>query len=145
MAHNIPSGYHPAVLGKQASQSTGKVDLIPWKGGDVTVTLACSEFTSLCPVTGQPDFGELTIRYAPRRYLVETKSLKLFLAAFRSSPVFNEDVCVRIADTLHAQIKPRWLEVCGRFHSRGGISLQAEVHRGAAAQPGRAGTRGGRA
>ncbi len=126
---NVGGDYRPVHLGRASNQAVEQVDLIPWQGGEIVITLECGEFTSLCPVTGQPDFGRLTIRYAPRRHLVETKSLKLYLASFRNQPGFNEDITVRIAEALYAQVAPAWLEVEGHFHSRGGIALNTLVRR----------------
>jgi 7-cyano-7-deazaguanine reductase len=117
-------------LGKPSNQPTDKVDLIEWSGQPITVRLDCSEFTSICPVTGQPDFAQLLIEYVPERFLVETKSLKLYLWKYRNEPGFNETLVDRIASDLHAQIQPRWLRVQGRFNPRGGISVTATAERG---------------
>ncbi len=117
-------------LGKPSNQPTDKVDLIEWSGQPITVRLDCSEFTSLCPVTGQPDFARLLIEYVPDRFLVETKSLKLYLWKYRNEPGFNETLVDRIASDLYAQIQPRWLRIEGRFHPRGGISVTATAERG---------------
>ena len=97
---------------------------------DYTVTIVNPEFTSVCPKTGQPDFGSLNIRYRPRRHLVESKSLKLYLWHFRNEGVFNEELVARVADDLSRQIRPQWLEVEGKFNSRGGIAISARVERG---------------
>lgn len=121
--------FRPAHLGKQSSQPCATVDRIPWRGSDIVISLDCSEFTSLCPVTGQPDFGDLLIRYAPGKHLVETKSLKLYLWQFRDRGAFNEELVAAIADDLFAQLRPQWLEVTGRFHPRGGISVTATARR----------------
>ncbi len=77
-------------LGKPSYQPIDRVDLIPWSGESVVIRLECSEFTSICPVTKQPDFGSLVIEYVPQSHLVETKSLKLYLWKYRSEPGFNE-------------------------------------------------------
>lgn len=90
---------------------------------DYWIQLDCPEFTSLCPVTGQPDFARLEIRYVPDRCCVETKSLKFYLASFRNHPSFNEEVVNRILDDLIAACQPRKMTVTGEFGSRGGISL----------------------
>src|SRR3954462_15168149 len=81
------------------------------------------EFTSLCPVTGQPDFAHLVIDYAPAGTIVESKSLKLFLASFRNHCGFHEDVTVGIAERLVAEIKPLWLRTGGYWYPRGGIPI----------------------
>ena len=80
------------------------------------------EFTSLCPVTGQPDFANIRLVYQPSKLCVESKSLKLYLASFRNYPGFGEKITNRIADDLFAVMKPMWIAVVGEFRSRGGIS-----------------------
>lgn len=117
-------------LGKPSNQPTDKVDLIDWKGDRIVVRLDCSEFTSLCPVTGQPDFGQLAIEYVPDRHLAETKSVKLYLWKFRTEAGFNEALVDRIASDLYGQIKPHWLRVTGAFNPRGGIQVTATAERG---------------
>ena len=117
-------------LGHVSNEPTDKLDLIPWStalhsGQNTTVTLEAEDFTSLCPVTGQPDYAALTIRYEPREWLVETKSLKLYLQTFRTRGAFNETLVQEIADYLLSQLKPRWLTVEGHFHARGGIKVSA--------------------
>ncbi len=90
-----------------------------------TVTLETEEFSSLCPVTGQPDSCHLTISYCPAEKVIETKSLKYYLVSFRNYPSFNEQVINRILDDLVAAAAPRWMRVVGRFGARGGIRLTA--------------------
>jgi 7-cyano-7-deazaguanine reductase len=90
---------------------------------DYSIRLGSSQFTSLCPVTGQPDFAEITVDYVPDRKCVETKSLKLYLASYRSVPSFNEAVVNRILDDLVRACHPRRMRVEGKFASRGGLSL----------------------
>ncbi len=94
---------------------------------DYEITLTCPEFTVLCPVTGQPDFGTLTIRYTPDHHCVETKSLKFYLASFRSQHAFGEDVINRIADDLVDVLAPRQLYLHAEYTPRGGISLSIMV------------------
>lgn len=96
-------------------------------GRDFWITLDCPEFTSLCPVTGQPDFASMEIRYVPGDRCVETKSLKFYLASFRATPSFAEDVVNRILDDLVAVLAPRRMHVEARFASRGGISLRVDA------------------
>lgn len=91
------------------------------------ITLNCPEFSSLCPVTGQPDFARLTIRYIPAELCVETKSLKFYLASFRNQASFNEEVVNRILDDLLEATRPREMLVRGEFASRGGIQLTTEA------------------
>ena len=103
------------------------------------MTLHCSEFTSRCPITGQPDFGEITIVYVPAGCIVETKSLKLFLMRYRDRGVFNEQLVAEMADALFLQIKPKQLSVTGSFNSRGGISITVMASRGDGVASGLAG------
>jgi 7-cyano-7-deazaguanine reductase len=91
----------------------------PW-----VVELDCLEFTSLCPMTGQPDFGRLHIHYVPERLCVESKSLKLYLGAFRNHGSFHEDCVNRIAGDLASVLSPRVLRVFGDFNVRGGIAIR---------------------
>jgi 7-cyano-7-deazaguanine reductase len=95
----------------------------PHPGTLYLVRLAAPEFTSLCPLTGQPDFAHLVIDYVPRRRLVESKSLKLYLAAFRNHGAFHEDCTVAIARRLVAVLAPRWLRIGGYWYPRGGIPI----------------------
>lgn len=81
------------------------------------------EFTSLCPVTGQPDFAHIVIDYVPGKWLVESKSLKLFLGSFRNHGAFHEDCTIEIADRLVTLLKPRWLRIGGYWYPRGGIPI----------------------
>lgn len=90
---------------------------------DYLVRLNCPEFTSLCPKTGQPDFAEIIINYIPDKYLVESKSLKLYLFSFRNNGDFHEDIVNTIKDDLVQLLNPKYLEVVGRFYPRGGISI----------------------
>lgn len=91
------------------------------------INLFCNEFTSLCPVTGQPDWGKFIIRYVPDKLCVESKSLKLYLFSFRNHGEFHEDVTNRIARDLFKLIKPHYLQVYGKFNSRGGIAIHPFV------------------
>jgi len=87
------------------------------------VRFAVPEFTSLCPITGQPDFAHLVIDYVPRRWLVESKSLKLFLGSFRNHGAFHEACTVAIADRLIMLLTPTWLRIGGYWYPRGGMPL----------------------
>jgi len=84
---------------------------------------AAPEFTSLCPVTGQPDFAHLVIDYIPNRWLVESKSLKLYLGSFRNHGAFHEDCTIAIAKRFVQLLKPRWLRIGGYWYPRGGIPI----------------------
>lgn len=81
------------------------------------------EFTSLCPITGQPDFAHLVIDYIPDKWLVESKTLKLYLASFRNHGAFHEDCTVAIGKKLASLLKPRWLRIGGYWYPRGGIPI----------------------
>ena len=84
---------------------------------------AAPEFTSICPVTGQPDFAHLVIDYAPDAWIVESKSLKLFLGSFRNHGAFHEDCTIEIAKRIVACVAPRWLRIAGYWYPRGGIPI----------------------
>ncbi len=88
------------------------------------VSLLCHEFTSLCPVTGQPDYGRLQIDYVPGPLCVESKSLKLYLMRYRNHGTFHEDCVNRVADDLFLALSPRYLRVYGDFNPRGGIAIR---------------------
>ena len=87
----------------------------------------CPEFTSLCPVTGQPDFGHITIQYIPDKLCLESKSLKLYLFSFRNYGTFHEEIVNRLLDDIMKTIKPRKAIVKGEFNPRGGISITVEA------------------
>lgn len=91
----------------------------------------CPEFTSLCPVTGQPDFAHLVIDYAPADWLVESKSLKLYLTSFRNHGAFHEDCTVRIGKDITGLLSPRWLRMSGYWYPRGGIPIDVFWQSGA--------------
>ena len=90
---------------------------------DYWIHFECPEFTAICPVTGQPDFGTITIDYIPNRACLESKSLKLYLFSFRNHGTFHEAAVNRILDDIVAVCRPRRLRVTGRFNSRGGIAI----------------------
>lgn len=94
----------------------------PAPGRDYEITHTAHEFTSLCPMTGHPDFGRIVIRYVPDRTCVELKSLKIYLQAFRSKGVFYEALVNEILELLVGRLAPRRLEVRGEFTGRGGLS-----------------------
>ena len=89
------------------------------------------EFTSLCPVTGQPDFAHLVIDYAPAAWIVESKSLKLYLGSFRNHGAFHEDCTVRIGRDLADVLSPHWLRIGGYWYPRGGIPIDVFWQTGA--------------
>lgn len=95
----------------------------PHLGLDYVARFSCPEFTSICPVTGQPDFGELVIDYVPNKSLLESKSLKLYLFAYRNHGAFHEDCTVQVAKDIIKTIKPKWLRIRGYWNPRGGIPI----------------------
>ena len=94
---------------------------------DYWIHLDCTEFSSLCPVTGQPDMARIQIRYVPHELCVETKSLKFYMASFRNTPAFNEDIVNRILSDLVTGCAPRRMVVRGTFGARGGIQLTCQA------------------
>lgn len=94
---------------------------------DYVIEIVCPEFTSLCPKTGQPDFGTLTISYTPGERCVELKALKLYLQKFRNEGIFYEHVTNAIFDDLVATLEPRWLQLIAAFTARGGITTSVTV------------------
>lgn len=99
-------------------------------GHDYFVKFNCPEFTSLCPITGQPDFATLYISYVPDLRMVESKSLKLYLFSFRNHGAFHEDCINQIMNDLCLLMEPRFIEVWGKFTPRGGISIDPYVNYG---------------
>ena len=102
---------------------------------DYVVRFTAPEFTSLCPMTGQPDFAHLMIDYIPDKKLVESKSLKLFLGSFRNHGAFHEDCTVSIARRLIDEISPKWIRIGGYWYPRGGMPIdvffaQGEIPKG---------------
>ncbi|MCX7712545.1 MAG: preQ(1) synthase [Chthoniobacterales bacterium] len=122
------------LLGKQNSQfpthpDASILETFPNRSPnrDYWITLDCQDFTSLCPVTGQPDFAQIKIRYIPHASCIETKSLKFYLAGFRNYPAFNEQIVNKILDDLVSCCQPRRMTVIGEFSARGGIQLTVEA------------------
>ncbi|MDF1592411.1 MAG: preQ(1) synthase [Desulfobacterales bacterium] len=93
----------------------------------IDITIRQPEYTSVCPMTGLPDVGAITIRYRPGKKIVELKSLKFYLLQFRNVGIFYEHVVNRILDDLVAVLSPLWLEVTGDFTARGGITTQVKA------------------
>ena len=96
-------------------------------GRDYVIEIICPEFTSVCPKTGQPDFGTLTFTYTPEAKCVELKSLKLYLQTFRNQGIFYENATNRILDDLVAVLQPRRMQLVAAFTPRGGISTSVTV------------------
>lgn len=93
-------------------------------GREYEIEFTAPEFTSMCPMTGQPDFGTLTITYIPGERCIELRSFKYYLQTFRNRGIFYEDVVNTILDDIVAAIDPRWAQVSGDFNTRGGISAR---------------------
>ncbi len=127
MKKNNYKGLHQLGNESKLPQSPEKAQLEkvpnPHLDVDYNVRFACPEFTSLCPVTGQPDFAHLMIDYIPGKYLLESKSLKLFLFSFRNHAGFHEECTVTIAKRIVKEIKPKWLRIGGYWYPRGGIPI----------------------
>jgi 7-cyano-7-deazaguanine reductase len=120
---SIPVLGRPAAL--PASPEEAALDTVPnpHPGRLYLVRFTAPEFTSLCPITGQPDFAHLVIDYAPDAVILESKSLKLFLGSFRNHGAFHEDCTIGIARRLVAVLMPRWLRIGGFWYPRGGIPI----------------------
>jgi 7-cyano-7-deazaguanine reductase len=103
----------------------------PHQETDYLIRFTCPEFTSLCPVTGQPDFAHLVIDYVPEAVIVESKSLKLFLASFRNHPSFHEDCTLTIGKRILEVTEPKWLRIGGYWYPRGGIPIDVFWQSGA--------------
>jgi 7-cyano-7-deazaguanine reductase len=95
------------------------------------VRFTCPEFTSICPVTGQPDFAHIVIDYVPKAWIVESKSLKLYLGSFRNHGAFHEDCTLAIGKRLVDELKPHWLRIAGYWYPRGGIPIDVFWQTGA--------------
>ena len=95
----------------------------PHPDSEYLIRFTCPEFTSLCPVTGQPDFAHIVIDYAPDLSIVESKSLKLYMSSFRNYPAFHEDCTIGILKRIEAAIQPKWIRIGGYWYPRGGIPI----------------------
>ena len=116
-----------------ASPEEAELEKVPNPQDDVLycVRFTAPEFTSLCPITGQPDFAHLTIDYVPGKWLVESKSLKLYLGSFRNHGAFHEDCTVSIARRLVDLLAPKWLRIGGYWYPRGGMPIDVFYQTGA--------------
>ena len=108
-----------------ASPDEAKLERVgnPHADTDYLIRFAAPEFTTLCPVTGQPDFAHLVIDYAPGKWIVESKSLKLFLGSFRNHAGFHEDCTLTIGKRVAEAIQPKWLRIGGYWYPRGGMPI----------------------
>ena len=116
---------------KYGEKEISRSELQRWKNPypekDYTIDISFSEFTCLCPRSGYPDFATIRLRYVPDKYIVELKSLKLYLNRFRDESVSHEAATNRIFDDLHALLKPRKMEVTGDFNPRGNVKTVIRV------------------
>ena len=110
----LPTSPEQATLERISNPQNGKTYLIRF---------TCPEFTSLCPITGQPDFAHLIIDYAPTDWIIESKSLKLYLGSYRNHGAFHEDCTVGIGKKLEELLSPKWLRIGGYWYPRGGIPI----------------------
>ena len=119
-------------LGKGGTQPSRTLETFPNRNPerDYLVELTTNEFTCVCPMTGQPDFADITIRYIPDRHIVESKSLKLYLWSFRNEGIFHEHISNLILDDLVEALNPRWCEVDAQFSVRGGIGIRIRAEHG---------------
>lgn len=128
----------PPQLGRKVSGFASPADAVlervanPHAGDLYLARFTAPEFTALCPVTGQPDFAQLVIDYAPEAWLIESKSLKLYLGAFRDHGAFHEDCTLAIAKRIVAAAEPRWLRIAGYWFPRGGIPIDVFYQTGPA-------------
>ena len=127
-------GGNLTILGKSktkfpASPDKAKLETFEnkYSNRDYWISFDCPEFTSICPVTSQPDFGIITIRYVPDKKCIESKSLKLYLFSFRNSATFHEEAVNRILDDIVRACNPRKALVTGEFRPRGGIGICVEA------------------
>ena len=102
----------------------------PHPGRDYEVRCEAPEFTCLCPLTGQPDFAHIVVDYVPKKWLIESKSLKLFFQSFRNHGDFHEACTVGIGDRLIKEIAPKWLRISGYWYPRGGMPIDVFFQKG---------------
>lgn len=121
---------HLSILGHPA-QPSKKIEAFPNRSPDrfYLVTLETSEFTCLCPITGQPDFATIRVEYVPDQKVVESKSFKLYLWSYRNEGAFHEHVINQILDDFVAVLDPHWMRVVGVFNIRGGIGITVEAEK----------------
>ena len=119
----LPTSPEKAILERVPNPQEGQLYLIRF---------TCPEFTSLCPITSQPDFAHLVIDYVPNDWIMESKSLKLYLSSYRNHGAFHEDCTVGIRKTIEKVISPRWLRIGGYWYPRGGIPIDVFYQSGKA-------------
>ena len=122
---NNPPGLLGQTVPVPESPDVAVLDAVPnpHPGSDYLIRFTCPEFTSLCPVTGQPDFAHIVIDYAPDLSIVESKSLKLYMGSFRNHAAFHEDCTVGFLKRIEAAIQPKWIRIGGYWYPRGGIPI----------------------
>lgn len=136
MEPKTPKGSDRRVLGRLAElpahPDDAELDRVanPHADTHYVARFTAPEFTSLCPVTGQPDFAHLVIDYVPNKFLIESKSLKLYLAAFRNHGAFHEDCTVGIGKRIFDLLKPHYLRIGGYWFPRGGMPIDVFWHKG---------------
>ncbi len=115
-----------------ASPEKAKLEKVakPFSEHDYLVRFTCPEMTSLCPLTGQPDFAHIVIDYVPNKWLLESKSLKLFFQSFRNYGAFHEHCTVMIGDRLLKVLNPKWIRVSGYWYPRGGMPIDIFFQKG---------------
>jgi 7-cyano-7-deazaguanine reductase len=131
MTQNLTQLGHPTPLPQTPEQARLERVAAPAPGKNYLVRFAAPEFTSLCPITAQPDFAHLVIDYIPRNWIVESKSLKLYLGSFRNHGAFHEACTLQIAETLVEFLAPVWLRIGAYWYPRGGIPIDVFWQTGA--------------
>jgi len=131
MSETLTQLGHPSQIAGSPDQAVLETVPNPQAGALYLVRFAVPEFTALCPITGQPDFAHLVIDYVPNQLLIESKSLKLFLASFRNHGAFHEDCTLAIGKRLVAAATPLWLRIVGYWYPRGGIPIDVFWQTGA--------------
>lgn len=128
---SVPAKEILTKLGNPAAKPSKELEAFPNRAPDryYLVNLETSEFTCLCPITGQPDFATIQIRYIPDQKVVESKSLKLYLWSYRNEGAFHEHVVNQIMDDLVKVLDPHWIRVSGIFNIRGGIGIKVETEK----------------
>jgi 7-cyano-7-deazaguanine reductase len=128
---------NPLSLGNQTTyHSSPNIKILekvanPHSDIDYAARFSCPEFTSICPITSQPDFATLIIDYLPNKYILESKSLKLYLFSYRNHGAFHEDCTVRIGKDICETIDPKWFRISGFWYPRGGIPIDVFYQTGA--------------
>src|SRR5437588_10961737 len=124
MSQSISIDKEPEVSGSTPANARDMLETFEnqFPGRDYVIEIVCPEFTSVCPQTGQPDFGTLTFTYTPDRKCVELKSLKLYLQSFRNEGIFYENVTTRILDDLVAVLQPRKMKLVAALPASGGMT-----------------------